>query len=232
MDICRDSVVRRKRTGEPSKLYIDGCVMCLMAWLFRHTLVATPYKAYVKNEPYFKKWGGKIRYLKEKLDLLDDQEVFIDKISFEKRIDMIKEDHVPKVVSDKGSSSSTSKHEEDSDMNSVEQEDCFIETELCDSDRRRKMKGKEVQDHESRGHWIEPKSPFKIRNLVLERREKQKKEVEAKFEELFGKRVSAKKTQKSKKEKSKPTITSMRRSGRLSATSVTSSSLSPDSKYN
>ncbi|KMZ74988.1 hypothetical protein ZOSMA_11G00090 [Zostera marina] len=89
-------------------------------WLFRHTLVAAPYKAYVKNEPYFKKWGGKIRYLKEKLDLLDDQEVFIDEISFEKRMDMIKEDHIPKVVSDKGSSSSTSKHEQDSDMNSVE----------------------------------------------------------------------------------------------------------------
>ncbi|KMZ57434.1 hypothetical protein ZOSMA_862G00010 [Zostera marina] len=228
MNICRDSVLRKKKTHEPSKLYIDDCVMCLMVWLFRHTLIAAPYKAYVKNEPYFKKWGGKIRYLKDKLDLLDDHEVFIDEISFEKRMDIIKEERVSKVVSDKGSSSSTSKHEQDSDMNSVEQEECYVEPELCDSERRRKMKGKEVQVDDSTEQWIEPKSPFKIRNLVLERREKRKKEVESKYEELFGKRVSAKKPNKLKKEISKSTITSLRRSGRLSATSWTCSSLSPD----
>ncbi|KMZ71191.1 hypothetical protein ZOSMA_185G00100 [Zostera marina] len=77
MDKCRDSVVCRKRTNEPSKLYIDGCVMCLMVWLFRHTLMATPSMSYVKNDPYFKKWSGKIQYLKEKLDLLEDDEVII-----------------------------------------------------------------------------------------------------------------------------------------------------------
>ncbi|KMZ58819.1 hypothetical protein ZOSMA_738G00040 [Zostera marina] len=152
MDICRDSVVRRKRTHESSKLYIDDCVMYLMVWLFRHTLVATLYRSYVKNEPYFKKWGGKIQYLKEKLDLLDDHEV-------------------SKIVSDKGSSSSTSTHGQDSDMNSVEQEEYYVDPELRDSERS-KMKGKGVQIHDSTEQWIEPKSSFKIRNIVLERREK------------------------------------------------------------
>ncbi|KMZ71066.1 hypothetical protein ZOSMA_189G00270 [Zostera marina] len=231
MDICRDNVVRRKRTNESSKLYIDGCVMYLMVLLFRHTLVATPYKSYVKNEPYFKKWGGKIQYLKEKLDLLDDHEVFIDEILFEKRIDIIKEDHVSKVVSDKGSSSSTSTHGSESDNKSVEQEVDCVDREFDDSERR-KMKGKAVLIHDSTEKKVQTKSPFKIRNLVLERREKQKKEVEAKYEELFGKRLSMKKPKKMKKEKSRPNVTSLRRSGRLSATSGACSSLSPDSKYN
>ncbi|KMZ69500.1 hypothetical protein ZOSMA_211G00090 [Zostera marina] len=144
MDICRDSVLQRKRTHEPSKLYIDGCV-----WLFKHTLIEAPFKSYVKNEPYFKKWGGKIEYLKDKLDLLEDDEVFINEISFEKRMDIIKEERVSKVVSDKCSSSSTSKHEEDSDMNSVEQEACMVEPEIDDSERKRKMKGKEVNTNDS-----------------------------------------------------------------------------------
>ncbi|KMZ70904.1 hypothetical protein ZOSMA_190G00040 [Zostera marina] len=230
MDICRDSVLRQKRTYEPSKLYIDDCVMCLMVWLFKHTLIAAPFKSYVKNEPYFKKWGGKIQYLKDKLDLLDDDEVFIDEISFEKRMDIIKEERVSKVVFDKCSSSSTSKHEQDFDMNSVEQEPCYVEPEIYDSERRRKMKGKEVHTDDSTEQWIEPKSPFKIRNLVLERRDKRKKEVESKYEEIFGIRVGAKKPKKLKNEISKPPITSLRRSGRLSATSGTCSSLSPDSK--
>ncbi|KMZ73417.1 hypothetical protein ZOSMA_14G01850 [Zostera marina] len=201
-----------------------------MVWLFKHTLIADPFMSYVKNEPYFKKWGGKIEYLKDKLDLLEDDEVFIDEISFEKRMDIIKEERVSKVVSDKCSSSSTSKHEEDSDMNSVEQEACMVEPEIDDSERKRKMKGKEVNTNDSTEQWIEPESPFKIRNLVLERRDKRKKEVESKYEEIFGIRVGAKKPKKVKKEISKHTITSLRRSGRLSATSGTCSSLSPDSK--
>ncbi|KMZ64619.1 hypothetical protein ZOSMA_35G00760 [Zostera marina] len=94
MDICRDNVLRRKRIHEPSKLYINDCVMCLMVWLFRHTLIAAPFKSYVKNKPYFKKWSAKIRYLKDKLDILDDDEVFIEEISFEKIIDIIKEERV------------------------------------------------------------------------------------------------------------------------------------------
>ncbi|KMZ62507.1 hypothetical protein ZOSMA_45G00480 [Zostera marina] len=88
MTKCRNSVVRRKRTKEPSKVYIDGRVMCLMVWLFKHTLVAKPNEQAVSNELYFKKWGGKITYLKEKLDLLNDSEVFIEDISFEKRLNM------------------------------------------------------------------------------------------------------------------------------------------------
>ncbi|KMZ59494.1 hypothetical protein ZOSMA_68G00810 [Zostera marina] len=209
MDICRDTVVRRKMTNEPSKLYIDGCVMCLIVWLFRHTLVATPYKSYVKNELYFKKWGGKIQYLKEKFDLLDDHEVFIDEISFKKRMNIIKVDYVSKVVSDKGSSSSTSTHGSESDNKSVEQEVDCVDRELDDSERSRKMKGKTVLIHDSTEKKVQTKSPFKIRNLVLERREKQKKEVEAKYEELFGKRLSTKKPKKMKKEKSRPNVTSL-----------------------
>lgn len=38
-------------------------------------LVSTPNEQAVSNEPYFKKWGGKITYLKEKLDLLSDSEL-------------------------------------------------------------------------------------------------------------------------------------------------------------
>lgn len=30
---CRDMVLQRKRTNEPSKVYLDGCVMCLMVKL-------------------------------------------------------------------------------------------------------------------------------------------------------------------------------------------------------
>ncbi|KMZ66136.1 hypothetical protein ZOSMA_2G01480 [Zostera marina] len=79
MEKCMDSVLHRKQTNEPSKLYIDGCVICLMVWLFKHTIVASPYSACIDNKPYYKKWGGPITYLKEKLDLLEDDELSVSK---------------------------------------------------------------------------------------------------------------------------------------------------------
>ncbi|KMZ56100.1 hypothetical protein ZOSMA_99G00300 [Zostera marina] len=146
MTKCRDSVVRRKRTKEPSKVYIDGCVMCLMVWLFKHMLVAKPNEQAVSNEPYFKKWGGKITYQKEKLDLLNDSDVFIEDISFEKRLNM-----APTVSSltETGSSSSANVEESMSEKNNVEEFGCSSAENRNDYEIRRKLKGKGVMIHES-----------------------------------------------------------------------------------
>ncbi|KMZ56333.1 hypothetical protein ZOSMA_96G00060 [Zostera marina] len=215
---CRDSVVRRKRTKDPSKVYIDGCDMCLMVWLFKHTLVAKPNEQAVSNEPYFKKWGGKITYLKEKLDLLTDSEVFIEDISFEKRLNM-----APTVGSliETGSSASASVEESMSEKNNVEQFGCSSAEKRNDSEIRRKLKGKRVMIYESpRNH---SKSASKIKNVAEDRREVQKRAIAIKFEEIFKKKPGMTSPKKVVKKKKDIPSVSLRRNGRLSNTSATSS---------
>ncbi|KMZ69460.1 hypothetical protein ZOSMA_213G00010 [Zostera marina] len=226
MEKCRDNVLHRKQTNEPSKLYIDGCVMFGCS----NTRVASPYSAYIDNKPYYKKWRGPITYLKEKLDLLEDDEIFIEDISFEKRLNMTEERQKAYRISGTGSSSSTSNHGTDSESKSVEEEIRSEESESEESDQRRRLKGKAVMMDDSKKKTL-PRN-FTVRmNIVLDRREKQKAEVEAKYEEIFGTAVSAKKSVKPKKKKPMKESVMLRRSSKLSTTSGTSYGLSPDSKY-
>ncbi|KMZ69477.1 hypothetical protein ZOSMA_213G00200 [Zostera marina] len=173
MEQCKDNVLHRKRTNEPSKLYIDGCVMCLMVWLFKHTMVASPYKPYINNEPYYMKWGGQITYLKEKLVLLEDDEIFVNGISFEKRLNMTEQEHKSKDISGTGSSSSTSNDGNASDSKSIEEEIRSEESEPEESARRRMLKGKAVMKNESKKKTIPLNSPTRMK-IVLDRRETHK----------------------------------------------------------
>ncbi|KMZ75954.1 hypothetical protein ZOSMA_109G00480 [Zostera marina] len=185
MDKCRDSVLHRKKTNEPSKLYIDGCVLCLM--------------------------------------------VFVDGISFEKRLNLTEQTHNSDGLSGTGSSSSTSDDGSRSEKNYVEQEMRSVDNELDESAKRRKLKGKAVMIHDSKKKTL-PRLSYAKKNLVLEKREKQKAEVEAMYQKIFGKIVTARTPKKPKKKKSPQEFAILRCSSRLSANSGTSSEPSPDSK--
>ncbi|KMZ69667.1 hypothetical protein ZOSMA_20G01470 [Zostera marina] len=171
MKKCRDSVLHQKCTIELSKLYIDGCIMCLMVWLFKHTMVASPYKLYIENEPYYKKWGGQITYLKEKLYLLKDDEIFVDGISFEKRLNLTEQRQKSYGLSGTGSSSSTSNHSTGSESKSVEEVMRSEKSELEESARRRRLKGKAVMIDDSKKKTLPRHSSARM-NIVLDRREK------------------------------------------------------------
>ncbi|KMZ70906.1 hypothetical protein ZOSMA_190G00060 [Zostera marina] len=128
------------------------------------------------------------------------------------------------------SSSSLACHDRTgSESKSVEEEMRSVDSDLEESDKRRKLKGKAVMIHDSKKKTVQRHSSAK-KNLVLDRREKQKAEIEAKYEEIFGKPVTAKKIKKPKKKKAPQEFAMLRRSSSLSATSGTSSGLSPDSK--
>ncbi|KMZ67282.1 hypothetical protein ZOSMA_26G00310 [Zostera marina] len=193
-------------------------------------MVASPYMSYIDNEPYYKKWGGQIVYLKRNLDLLEDDEVFVDRISFEKRMNVEEQMQKSDGVSATGSSSSASHDRNESVPNYVEDELMSLDSEDEESARKRKLKGKTIMIPISKKKIVQRHSSAK-KNLVLDRREKQKAEVEAKYEEIFGQRVNTKKPKIPKKKKAPQDIAMLRRSSRLSGNSRTASGISPDSKY-
>ncbi|KMZ57625.1 hypothetical protein ZOSMA_84G00640 [Zostera marina] len=78
-------------------------------------MVASPYSNYIDNKPYYKKRGGPITYLKEKLDQLEDDEIFVEEISFEKRLNMTEQRQKADGISGTGSTSSTSSHDTNSE---------------------------------------------------------------------------------------------------------------------
>ncbi|KMZ60673.1 hypothetical protein ZOSMA_57G00080 [Zostera marina] len=125
---------------------------------------------------------------------------------------------------------STGNHGTDSQSKSVEEEIRSEESELEESAQRRRLKGKTVMMDDSKKKTLPRHSTARM-NIVLDRREKQKAEVKAKYEEIFGTTVSAKKSVKPKKKKPMKESVTLRRSSRLSTTSGTSSGISPDSKY-
>ncbi|KMZ66878.1 hypothetical protein ZOSMA_283G00010 [Zostera marina] len=55
METCRDSVLRRRQTASASIEYLDGCILVLMVWLYKHKMIAKPDDVYGDFEPYFKK---------------------------------------------------------------------------------------------------------------------------------------------------------------------------------
>ncbi|KMZ68813.1 hypothetical protein ZOSMA_22G01070 [Zostera marina] len=55
METCRNSVLHRRVTNCGSKEYLDGCILVLMVWLYKHTMIAKPDDVYVDFDPYFKK---------------------------------------------------------------------------------------------------------------------------------------------------------------------------------
>ncbi|KMZ62079.1 hypothetical protein ZOSMA_490G00050 [Zostera marina] len=84
MDKCRDSVLRRRETNCASKEYLDGCILVLMVWLYKHTMIAKPNDVYVDFESYFKKWGGEVILLRLTLADLKPSEVFTNDIPLKK----------------------------------------------------------------------------------------------------------------------------------------------------
>ncbi|KMZ59936.1 hypothetical protein ZOSMA_63G00490 [Zostera marina] len=142
---------------------------------------------------------------------------------------MTEQGHKSKDLSGTGSSSSTSNDGTASDSKSIVEEIRSEESEPEESARRRMLKGKEVMINESKKKTIPLYSPTRMK-IVLDRREKHKAEVEAKYEQIFGKPASPKKSMNPKKKKSPKESVKLRRSSRLSAASGTSSGLSPDSE--
>ncbi|KMZ73694.1 hypothetical protein ZOSMA_143G00160 [Zostera marina] len=89
MEICRDSVLRRRKTDSASKEYLDGCILVLM--LYKHTMIAKSDDVYADFEPYFKKWGGDVIVLRTSLADLRASEVFPHDIPLAKRMSIVKD---------------------------------------------------------------------------------------------------------------------------------------------
>ncbi|KMZ64544.1 hypothetical protein ZOSMA_360G00050 [Zostera marina] len=81
-------------------------------------------------------------------------------------------------ISGTGSSSSTSSHGTNSESKSVEEEIRSEESESEESGQRRRLKGKAVMIDDSKKKTLPRHSTVRM-NIVLDRREKQKAEVEA-----------------------------------------------------
>ncbi|KMZ65382.1 hypothetical protein ZOSMA_323G00080 [Zostera marina] len=108
-----------------------------------------------------------------------------------------------------------------SEKNNVEREVCSSAENRNDSKIRRKLKGKRVMIHEFLRNPIKIVSKMKI--VAEERREVQKKDIALKFEEIFKRKSRLTSPKKVVKKKKAIPTAPLRRSGRLSNTSATSS---------
>ncbi|KMZ65068.1 hypothetical protein ZOSMA_33G01000 [Zostera marina] len=119
METCRNSVLHRRVINCGSKEYLDGCILVLMVWLYKHTMIAKPDDVYIDFDPYFKKWDGEVILLRPTLADLRPCEVFTNDIPLNKRMSLMNEMDVESSKeenynSDAGNDNSESREKTDS----------------------------------------------------------------------------------------------------------------------
>ncbi|KMZ60748.1 hypothetical protein ZOSMA_575G00010 [Zostera marina] len=127
METCRNSVLHRRVTNCGSKEYLDGSILVLMVWLYKHTMIAKPDDVYVDFDPYFKKWDDEVILLRPTLADLRPCEVFKNDIPLNKRMSLMNE-----------MDAESSKEENDNSDAGHDNSESGEKTDSSDSNKKRK----------------------------------------------------------------------------------------------